>query len=491
MKRLLIIFVALSFLAVFAPLAGGAELPDPSKTRTDFEIMAAQMPGLALESVLYKRTNRFIGEEKQRDVHTRLLGKATDGTYPKEVLLDLLTHGDPKVRTLAAVALFDREDPSVLPALVKLCDDGADTFDGHGVLPELWTSGIGPPARKQTVGYVAKAMVEFYLKPSGFHYGVKGPPGFAEYWDARKNRAYCAAWFSVQLARASRGTSPTQNDCIGRIQAVRKRVDALPSDDNTWVLLWLNDGSDAFVKEEELIEACRKIGPDKLLLVLQNKIPSDDPDLQPRANNNGAYAKMSHFILRHAERLFRPGDSDSILACERWERDYQKHGISDPFISPWHAVAAAHLNSKNASAILHAAMDRFQGEYASAERSTLSVAMWQLAGRSETGFITDWFYKESLKHESYPNCRSAFIEAMREDPKGREIIAHIIQDARLDDIDWQSFERLVQVVNRWIKTPILTDEELRNVEQKKPRDPRDLRAYLSEWCKHLRIAMPN
>ncbi len=496
---------------------------DAERTRIDFEKLAGQLSYLSISSVLYDRpegTYRFAAP-KEREEHSALVAKATDGSYPKKALLALLQHNDPKVRTLGAVALFDREDPSVLPALVDLCADGAASFDGR--LPRalaIWPTDIESPAAekmkrpvevvKQTMGDFAKAMVAFYMEPSGFHYGVKHPaePGFAEYWAARRNRPHCAGWFSVQLARASQGTSPVRRTRHDRIRAVRERIDRLWPDERAWVLLWLNGetGSSALATEADLILACRRLGPGKLLLMLQNRIPSDDPDLQPRASNNWSYKRMSLFVLAHAEQLLRPDDSDALLACERWHRDYQKHGITDPTISPMWAVAAARLKPKNASAILHAAMDRFQGKHDSQARATLCAAMWHLVGRSEMEFIADWFYKEVPERGAVPHCRGAFIEAMGKDPGGSSMIARLIADSRLEDLDWQSLEWLVRVVNGWTETPVVSEEELRKAwhpfgrahyewsqaeaERKHPAETAQLRAVLSEWRKRLRASLP-
>ena len=501
---------------VFGTLTLSAEIPDIKETRADFMRLAAQLPYLSLRSVLYDRTRRnfHVSDQNEVEEHFRILKKATDGTYPQETLLNLLAHGDPKVRTLAAVALFDREDPLVLPELVKLTDDKAPTFDGQRMLASIALP-VGraeslPPRPKQTVGGIAKKMVEFYMSRSGFYYGLdhKTKPGFVDYWDARKNRSHCAGWFAVQLARGSQGISPTQHKCIERIRAVRKRIDRLPEDERAWTLLFLNgeNGSDALAKEDELVEACKKVGADRLLLMLQNKIPYDDPDLQPRASNNWPYKRMSLFVLSHADQLLRYNDSDTLLACESWHRDYLKHDVTDPTITPWWAIAAARLKPNSASRILHSAMDRFQGKHDSDERSALCTALWQLACRSEIGFIVDWFYDENPERGSFPNCRSSFIETMGYESNGREILSQLIQDRRLVNIDWQSLDRLVRVVNKWSETPIVTEEELRQArhpfgmgsyhwsqaeaKQKYPKETKELRAHLSKWRKRLRMSLP-
>jgi hypothetical protein len=510
MSRDLAISVLLAF---FGTHVVYAEIHGVEETRTDFERLAAEMPCLCLLSVLYDRPEHSFqaADPKKVEAHFRILAKATDRTYTKEALLSLLNHGDAKVQTLAAAALFDREDLTILPTLIELCDDNSATFDGHPELSEAWLrmSGIGPPAKKQTVGYIATNMVSFYMQRSGFGYGIahETEPGFTEYWEPRKHRSHCAAWFAVQLARASQGTSPTQKNCIHRIRLLRKRIDKLPPDERTWTFLWLNDesGSDALITEKELVEACISIGPDKLLLMLQKRIPSDDPDLQPRRNDNWPYKRMQLFVLRHADELLRRGHGDALLACELWERDYQKHKIGDPTITSWWAVAAAHLEPSSASQILHAAMNRFQGEFDSEERATICIAMWQMCGMSEVKYILNWFFGDSPERGSFPNCRRLFIEAMSREANGREIIAELIKDQRLEELDWQSLESLIRAVNRWEETPIITEEEMRKAwhplgqrcfhrEKEKarkdyPKETEDLHGHLRDWRNRLRTTV--
>jgi hypothetical protein len=463
------------------------------KTQAAFERMAREMPYLAIESVIYDRPNHgfVVADEKDRERHFEILQEATDVTYPKEDLLKLLSHADPKVRTLAAVALFDREDPTVLPDLVKLTDDEASTFDGHPRLSAEWLrgTGIGPPPQKQTVGKIATAMVNLYLSAAGYYYGVKyeGEPGFAEYWAAHKDRTYCVSWFAVQLARASQCTSPTPEECIDRIRAVRKRIDALPADERAWVLLRLSGkaGGDALVTESELIEMCKALGPDKLMLMLQGRIPSDDPDLQSSPGIEGTNG-MARFVLNHAEQLLRPVDAEAVLACERSDTEL------------W-AVAAAWLHPEKASQILHAAFTRFQHKYQDHERMRLSVALLQIVGETESKFVVDWIYGEQpVPHAS--NYRVSFIKVMQNDTNGKDIIARIIQDPRFDTIDLATLQTLVHTVNNWLDKSFASEDELRKLddlypleaeyEQKYPEQAAKIRQQMSDWLQRLRAAVP-
>lgn len=465
-RSIIVTLLGVSMVA-WCHLAKAAEL---EKAQAEFETLARQLPNLDLDSVLYDRLeSRSKWWPETGEVHQRVLEKVTDVAYTKETLLKLLKHEDAKVRTLAAVALFDREDPSVLPALVELCDDDAATFPAYIAfayasfdLPKK-----DPPTTKQTVANVASKMVAFYMGRAGFHYGVKHKtePGFAEYWEARKDRSHCASWFAVKMARASQSSFPVREARIPLIREVRQQIDQLPPDEQAWNLLWLyeEDGSQSLITEEEMVEACQALGPEKLLRMLQNDIPSDDPDLQPRPRGNSPYNLMRMFVLRHADQLLRLEDADALLACERWQRDYLKHGISDPLINPWWAIAAAHLQPNHASRILHSAMQRFQGEFDASFQAAIAIALWQLCGTAEKDFIVDWFYEVAPERGAFPHCRGQFVLAMQKETNGREVVTQIIQDKRLDHLDWQSLHRLVRAVNALEEKPIFTQDQLRQV----------------------------
>ena len=257
--------------------------PIPSTTpltveqaRANLESLALRTPYLALASVLYNRPHHLFRVANPRDErrHRIALAEVASPEYSKEVLLSLAAHADPKVRTLAIAGLFGREDPSVLPLLVKMCDDSARTFDGHPELAKdgLTHTGIGPPSKIQTVGDFATSMVRFYTKEADYGAGAVQTlqARFKEYWAARRTRSFCASWFAVQLVRACRGSHPTPRDCVDKVRAVRRKIDALPADDRAWTLLWLYGDCEELADEKELVQICRELGPQKLLLMLRS-----------------------------------------------------------------------------------------------------------------------------------------------------------------------------------------------------------------------------
>lgn len=454
--------VLISLLTTLAAQAAPAPEPD---ARNDLERLAAKLKFFSTGDFLYGRVDLHHFPDEVGQQYQKLIGELTSTNYEVEALVKLLKHDDPKVRTLALAALFTRDDPKLLPHLVPLADDKAVTFSSPQRVARIASEKQEmPPLEKQTVGEVANRSINFYLEPANYFYGVKGTQGnagFDAYWAARKDREFCASWFAVQLARAGQGTSPTPKDRLDNIRAVRQRIDKLPRADRAWTLLWLNGetGSDVLVSEGELVAVCKELGPERLLLMLQRKISSNDPDVQPRKGNNWPYRRMTLFVLKQAVTLLRPQDADALLACELWERDYLKHGISDPTLTSWWAIAAAALkNDKDkAQDLLLQAFARFQGEYQAAERAQVAIALWRLVGPDATKFLVKWFYDEGPPYTHFPHQRATFLNgiAKHRNPENRKLLVALVRHKSYETLDWQSLKTLIPIVNAWSDKPVV------------------------------------
>lgn len=502
-KRLLFALLMLPAAVVLARVLWTEEPPAADATQTAFEHMAARLPYLALSCVLYDRDEHLFVAANDRDrvEHFAILTEATDRAHPRESLVRLLKHSDPKVRTLAAVALFDREDPFVLPAFAELSDDRAPTFDGHPDISREWLryTGIGPPARSQTVGDVAAGMVRFYLD-SGYADGEAHDPvagRFQEYWEDRKHRSFCTSWFCVQLARAVGRGSSVEADVASSVRGLRERIDALPPDDRAWVLLRLHGemGGDVLVSENDLIEACKELGPGKLLLMLEGRIPSDDPDLRPRMPGSWPYQGMVLFVLNHAEALLRPEDGAALLACEAGNR------------APDWALAASDLDPGNASSILHAAFDRFQGEFDADEQSRICAALWRHGGAAELEFVVDWFYAPKPERATLLLGEASFVRLIGPGADARTPVARIVMDDRFEAVKWSALEELVRWVNGWVLRPVVAPDEIEGIrypmtaqqfestqakaEEQYPNETAELRRTLQDWRDRLRASVPD
>ena len=152
-------------------------------TQARLERMATNYSHFSLETVIKNRPLRLWGvmagpqsgasglvvrkpnplvEEQTRLVHEL---RSVDGDSP--ALAALLKHPEPKVRTLALGAIFQREDGHDLPLIAGLIDDPALTFTN---LHESWSSMGGPQPMSavenvQTVGQVAREMLAFWGVP--------------------------------------------------------------------------------------------------------------------------------------------------------------------------------------------------------------------------------------------------------------------------------------------------------------------------------------
>lgn len=459
--------------------------PSRQLTRAKFEKVAAQLEFFGLRAFLYSRpylefvTADSSGRDPAPDDpsvaahYFQPLNQVLDPKIPIAQIAPLCHDPDPKIRTLALAAIFQRNDAHLLPLIVDLTGDTAPTFPGYARLSQAWLrrTGVGPPPKEQTVGAVANAMANFYLERAGFSYGVTGSygnPGFAAYWAQRKRRKFCASWFRVELARASRGTSPTQPKYRADIRAVRRHIDALPAADRDWSLLFLNgdEGSDLLATEAELTAAARRRGADALLSVLRDEIPSTDPDVQHRPGSDWLYQRLMGWILARAPELLRPDMADALLKCERRQRDYREHKETDPLITAAWPIAAARLQPARGREILLGAWPRFQGEYDGEERTALMAALTAVGDAHDFGFLSAWlFAPPPVKPDGVFNGgrQSEFFQLLPHRGASRaahQLVARLIEDRGFDTTKFQAVNEAAVLVNSWSHTPIVNLQKL-------------------------------
>ncbi len=386
------------------------------------------------------------------------------GSWRAADVVPLFQHPDPRVRTLALVAAYATDDPKLLPAIDVLVDDAATTFPAaqpHSAPPMM---NIPPVLTQQTVGQIATAIVRVYMESGGFYYGprgLRGQPGFDAYWKPRASRTSTAGWWLVRLARVGHSSSPTMKDRIPAIRSLRAEIDRLPEPDRTYILLWLHRemGSEVLASEDELIEMTRRLGADSLVDVLRRNIRSDDPDLQPSPSNNYRYARMCLFILQHADVLLRAADATTLLDQETWERGYLPRGISDPFISPWWAIAAAQLTPASSASILDGAYSRFQDDYQGADRLELAIARWRLIGDGATALV--WFYAQLARPTG---MESHYFDRLLKTPgrSPQSLSKLAIAAPMFDELNWKSLEVLARAVNEWLGREVVSENELQS-----------------------------
>jgi RNA polymerase sigma factor (sigma-70 family) len=483
-----------------APLQPGKDTDETTVHR--FEALAGQLNIFQTQDFTYGRPPSLDGllnrlaPKKLMEPWNKAYAALSANRDATTDLIALLRHKDPKVRTLALAALYERQDARQLPHLVAMMNDQAKTAPELEIRRAIAIAktgaheGLHPEdSQDQTVGQVARAFVDRWLEPAGYR-----AKEFDTYWAIHKGRPYCASWFLARTQRAGQGTTGFDKILAqARLRAVRKDVDALPAPDSDWMLLCLaaslasNDQelSGYFARPPELLAAGKRLGPDRLMDLIQYKAISDDPDLAPGRSH--ARSVLVRWVLQHAAALLRPTDAPALaqLAGEKSRRD------------PWYALAAAELQPEHASARLHEAIGHSDAVLQEHDRAELAAGLWRIVGESEAGYLADWFFGEKVAKNPHGTQTGMFLDKIKgvRAPADRKLVARLITDERLDKLDYQSLECLIRLVNGWSKDPVVNDNERRAVWERGgwgPETPRDfevmagwrakLRASLKEWA---------
>ena len=154
--------VAAWFLAAVALLAADA---NNGQVQSQLERMVQRCSHFARTAIIYNRQLRLWEEDLLVAQQNRLVRELRALSGNRESLVTLLEHPNPRVRTLALGALFEREDGRDLPLIASLVDDEAPTFPD---LHESMNSMGGPRPMSelespQTVNDVAQAMLKFWF----------------------------------------------------------------------------------------------------------------------------------------------------------------------------------------------------------------------------------------------------------------------------------------------------------------------------------------
>ena len=429
----------------------------------------------------------------------KLMKDLQEWSAQPDTLQTLIGHPDPKVRTLVLGALYVSEDPHQLPAIASLVGDQATAFkhipfslNSFGMRGNVGKT-TGDP---QTVGEVAQSMVAEYLG-STFKYTQTG---FAEYWNARKDRQTCASWFLVRLQRATRNQSPLQPKYLSDIQRVIDDLNALPVGERAWTQVYLRcrcfGDIEKRLTDAACIAALKEVGPDQIVKLLKRERFSADPDLW--FDNMGSagdtlHSWMSHFILRRACMLLRVEDVPILLSCEDAQRKTPLLGTT-----PYWAAAAAELTNDTdpaaARQIIDEAFERFpiSGILGGQQQAVLIGMLWRLHGIKNQQKIVDWFYQAQAlvtqrRSDQSNHGPQDFLNRVMIDkrPDTNELMAALVNDSRLDQADWPTLKALIEIASDGLPMPLVDRNEIYNSILRQ-RDNEDLKQKIfADWRNKL------
>ncbi len=294
--------------------------------RRALSTVAETLPTFETEDLIYNRWPRLA--RTVDGTYGNGLPGLVEANYDVDRLVQLLDDIRPAVRTLALALLFSKEDPNLLTHIARHLGDTARTF------PVLLPTANADPTRTapQTVGDVAKAMLGAYMLAAGMkEWRDPQLDDWLAYSTSHRNRPYCLSWLIVRLSRVTGMQSPFPEDRRPMLLKFRNDLDRLPPGDRDLYLLWLCHGNATFdggrvlATEEELVDAAKRLGRQKVLQIVDGRPPGTDTDVPA---NLDRYQAVNYFILSHADRLFTRADEPFLAAIEQGQRDKIARGAN-------------------------------------------------------------------------------------------------------------------------------------------------------------------
>ena len=485
---------ALAFGSLVAISRADAASQATSNLTQRFERLAVETSHFATGDIVWNRSSERRWPVRLLEEQQKVLKELRSAGEKRQEVVGLLQHGDPKVRTLALGALFVREDPRDLPLIASLLGDGAET------LPRLGASdaSMGGPLplsnfeSRQTVGDVAQTMISVYLTAAGqvslsvgspFDKPTVSPSAFDKYWSERRDRSHSASWFLVKMWRATRRTTPLQQQYESDVRRVLSEIDRLPPDGRRWTLFYVrtSEGYIApLVSDATMVATLRTLGPEALMTVVRRQSPTDDPDLRPE---NPASHGMTAFILAHAPSLLRPSDAAAVLASAE---AYRQIDNNTRFVA-----AAARLRGledlQGAATSLKTQIQAIPltRTLGPRDQATLAFALWQMRGAAERPFLIEWFYT-MLPVRASPSDLEMFLRAVEKEgrPDTMPLLAGIVGDQRFDTVGWIPLARILEIVNPTLRAPLVETRVISNYSPSSQRP--DEAEVLAGWRTLLR-----
>lgn len=510
-RTVLLVAIALFSTAVIAQ----EEPVEPASIREQFESAAGQIKIFATSDYVSNRDARFVGDAQSANVAvSRVMPyKRADRSrfswsktpWFNEVA-GLTEHEDPKVRTLAMLAIYRTHDPAAIEYLAGRLDDDAPTFPEPSLLAAPFfpskSEPIRTPVTPQTVGDVAGRMLTSMLAPSLNNWRLD-PKHRSEtletFWKDRKHRTHWIGWFVFELGQATRHQTKELPDTAALIGDVLGQIMRLPPIEHEVALLAVFGSTETrhlirqanYIAGQDLLRfAAMRLGPDRLLQLLEGEALIDDPDLPKYL------LTIQRYIYEHAAVQLRPQDFDRVIELA-W-----RHDRTDAFI------AAARLEPSRASEVLREGYRAKQGEYEGGDRARMMTSLWQLAGTDEADFITDWFFQDQTPKLGRIPYRADLLDALldRFDPADRAMLARIVQDSRIDGLSFPEHMLLAGKLNRNHLAPIIEPEaivqlyhpmgeshfdgQIEQARRNYPSETAHVERVLARWRDQIRASVP-
>jgi hypothetical protein len=387
----------------------------------------------------------------------------------------LLRDADAKVRTLAALLLFDREQKELLPRLAALAGDAARTFpeaqrnavaliDGRRVPASPWSE------RPATVGAVVQQLLAFAYAFAGPRVDPDPVKALTAFRERHCGPGANAVWLALRLTRAHGGITPVRPPWHERVARVRAAVDALPSPDRELLTIGLPEltmhPTDSFATEAERIAAARKLGDEVLLLCLAGEFPSKDTGLHALFCKDGVFGTHSglhRFVLDPRHAIFGPGAAKRLLELEAEQR--RRSEGTTGFVDAGWAATAASLQPQHATAWLRAALERFAKPHELQQRAQLLAALAAYGDDASEATVVERFWHDDFVAMLGTYGRQLVLQALAGVPrtKALRVVRALLAAPAATDIDPLTAAELDQAAGALLGARPVGEDAVRQV----------------------------
>jgi len=428
----------------------------------------------------------------------------------RDEVIALLRHEDPKVRTLALGALFQRGEARDLPFIAPLLEDHAPTFPdlsddtGSGTYFSVSDEMVIP----QSLAAIASAMLVQWGVPTGEQAeNLKWLVTKETYtkWTREGSRAPENSTDTAKIPRFS----PRQYSSVGLdpdlalYQADTKHVLAdlqvLPLRSKAWSIFYLYQMSSGnYFDENALSKAVassfQELGHDELIRILKYKSDDRLPEILPPFSESFKNDQMKaqffrdiearkrewispsdaqRFILYYGQQLLLPTDVSFLLTGET---------SADSFDACLWVVTAAELAHRRSPAesrqIINDALPRYPltDNSHGSNRAALQAVLWRTEGMKASAQLIEWFYAAYDSGSGQYSLLWYLDHSAR--PDTNELLAALIADKRFDQVKPFVIGEFLEIVNRDLPVPLVPAKEILN--------RRNDAATAAEWRELLR-----
>jgi len=415
----------------------------------------------------------------------------------RDALIALLKHENPKVRTLALGALFQREDARDLRFIAALLEDRAPTFPdlSDDIGDSVKVSSSEAQELPQTVSDIARAMLMLWGVPHGgmtenkvlpLEKDGRILPVEKERFDRRAYQKVLeskdvSSRFKLNRRNHGRRIEPA----LALYQLDTKRVLAdlqiLPPYARAWTTYYLchfssDDYIDLAAFRTALISAFQAVGHTEGIRILQLKPEDKLPEIKPPFSESfkddplkaqffrrmEEHAKIwveleytKNFFLQHSDELLLPEDVPLLLAEEK---------RASSFEAVYWVAAAAQLAHRYAPAeskrIINEALQRYPitDNSNGSNQAALQAVRWRTEGIKAAEELIEWFYTGTGSGSGqYYLLGYVKLEAR---PDTNELLAALVADKRFEQAKPNVIFQLLQIINRDLSVPLVSDKEI-------------------------------